>query len=269
MENLKTKKSFKMIMVIVIGLALVVGVGALLFNLQSGDTAQIVGKVGVNAKKASSSESGGVALTQDGVTALLESLTSEIDTLTTEVNNLKSNSSSVLDAYPIGSIYISTSSTNPGTIFGGTWEAYGQGRTLVGVGTGTDSNSTSQSFDAGQTGGAYTHTLTTAQLPIHDHSFSASSTSSAVIRVGTGSTQAVSNVDTFPSGFIAGQATRCPDSDYHLSLTSNTTANSHYYTDYTLTGDVIVSGTSGNSGGGSSHNNIQPYIATYMWKRTS
>ena len=253
MENLKTKKSFKMIIVIVIGLALMVGVGAMLFNFQSGDTTQIVGKVGVNAKKASSSESGGVALTQDGVTALLESLTSEIEILTTEVNNLKSNSSSVLDAYPVGSIYISTSSTNPGTIFGGTWEAYGQGRTLVGVGTGTDSNSTSQSFDAGATGGTYTHTLTTEQLPIHSHNLSG-------VVTGTGQTTA-SYVKFGYYGSLSDSGNYYADADEHRQISLRK-----------LT--VLSSSTSGNkttelTGSGSSHNIVQTYISTYMWKRTS
>ena len=56
--------------------------------------------------------------------------------------------------YPVGSIYISTSSTNPGSLFGGTWQAYGQGRTLIGAGTGND-GSTSMSFTANATGGKY------------------------------------------------------------------------------------------------------------------
>ena len=43
--------------------------------------------------------------------------------------------SSILAMYPVGSIYLSTSSTNPSNFIGGTWVAYGQGRTLVGVGT--------------------------------------------------------------------------------------------------------------------------------------
>ena len=54
--------------------------------------------------------------------------------------------------YPIGSIYMSVSSTNPGTLFGGTWEAYGEGKVLVG-------KAASGTFDtAGATGGAETHT---------------------------------------------------------------------------------------------------------------
>lgn len=35
--------------------------------------------------------------------------------------------------YPVGSIYLSVNSTNPGSIFGGTWVAFGAGRVLVGV----------------------------------------------------------------------------------------------------------------------------------------
>lgn len=37
--------------------------------------------------------------------------------------------------YPVGSIYMSVKSTNPGTLFGGTWEAWGSGRVPVGVNT--------------------------------------------------------------------------------------------------------------------------------------
>ena len=59
--------------------------------------------------------------------------------------------------YPVGSIYISTSATNPGSFLGGTWQQYGQGRTLIGAGTGND-GSTSMSFTAGSTGGKYKRT---------------------------------------------------------------------------------------------------------------
>lgn len=60
-----------------------------------------------------------------------------------------------LQAYPVGSVYISISSNfNPNTSFGGKWERFGQGRTLVGEGTGND-GVTSMTFTANSTGGLY------------------------------------------------------------------------------------------------------------------
>ena len=72
---------------------------------------------------------------------------------------------SLLDLiYPIGSIYISVSSTNPDIIFGGTWEAFATGKTLVGVDAAdTDFNA------AGNEGGSKTVTLTKDQMPAHKH----------------------------------------------------------------------------------------------------
>ena len=37
--------------------------------------------------------------------------------------------------YPVGSIYLSVTNTNPSTYFDGTWELVAQGKTLVGVDT--------------------------------------------------------------------------------------------------------------------------------------
>jgi hypothetical protein len=68
--------------------------------------------------------------------------------------------------YPIGSIYISVVNTSPATLFGGTWSAFGVGKTLVGL------DSTDTEFDTvEETGGAKTVTLTSAQsgLPAHTH----------------------------------------------------------------------------------------------------
>lgn len=53
--------------------------------------------------------------------------------------------------YPVGSLYFSTNSTSPATIYGGTWERYGKGRTLVSV------NESDTDFTAGKTGGEKTH----------------------------------------------------------------------------------------------------------------
>lgn len=62
----------------------------------------------------------------------------------------------VLDnVYPVGSIYMNVNSTNPGTLFGGTWEQI-QGRFLLGM---------SSSYPAGSQGGEAEHTLTEAELP--------------------------------------------------------------------------------------------------------
>lgn len=60
--------------------------------------------------------------------------------------------------YPVGSVYITYNNNNPGNFLGGTWERFGQGRTLVGEGTGND-GSTSMSFTANDTGGEYIHSL--------------------------------------------------------------------------------------------------------------
>lgn len=78
---------------------------------------------------------------------------------------------SFLDAiYPVGSIYMSVKSTNPGTLFGGTWVAIAQGRCLVGVGTNKDANNESKTFTVRQTGGEYNHTLVLNEIPKHNHS---------------------------------------------------------------------------------------------------
>lgn len=70
--------------------------------------------------------------------------------------------------YPVGSLYLSTVSTNPGTLIGGTWEAYATGRTLVGI----DANQ-NEFKTAGGTGGS-------KALQAHTHSFSATSGNNSV-----------------------------------------------------------------------------------------
>lgn len=83
-------------------------------------------------------------------TTLKEKLTSLINTtIDNTINSI----------YPIGSVYISLTETNPGTYLKGTWEQFGQGRTLIGEGTGND-GSNIMKFTAGSTGGNYEHNHT-------------------------------------------------------------------------------------------------------------
>ena len=70
--------------------------------------------------------------------------------------------------FPIGAVYITYGNNNPGNFLGGTWERFGQGRTLIGEGTGND-GSTSMSFDTYTVGGEYRHKLTIDELPSHAH----------------------------------------------------------------------------------------------------
>lgn len=69
--------------------------------------------------------------------------------------------------YPVGSIYISVNNINPTTYFGGTWEAFGTGRTLVGVDTSQTEFNTVK-----KTGGEKTHKLSEAEMPKHNHTSS-------------------------------------------------------------------------------------------------
>lgn len=150
--------------------------------------------------------------------------------------------------YPVGSIYMSVNSTDPSTLFGGSWVQL-QDRFLLGAGT---------TYSNGATGGAATVTLTTAQMPAHTHTFTGSSAT-------TNSTGAhTHNVGrdydggggssryTVHSAGVSGAGGTSP--------TNSTGAHTH-----TLT----AKGSNANTGGGGSHDNMPPYLVVYMWKRVS
>lgn len=67
----------------------------------------------------------------------------------------------ISNLHPVGSIYISVSSTNPGSLFGGTWARI-QDTFLLAAGS---------SYAAGSTGGEAQHKLTTDEMPSHNHWF--------------------------------------------------------------------------------------------------
>ena len=63
--------------------------------------------------------------------------------------------------YPVGSIYQTTSSINPQTLFGGGWSQI-KDRFLVGSGS---------SYATTATGGESKHTLTADEMPSHNHPY--------------------------------------------------------------------------------------------------
>ncbi len=133
--------------------------------------------------------------------------------------------------YPVGSIYFNaTNSTNPATLLGfGTWTTFGAGRVPVGY------NSGDADFNAGEkTGGAKTHTLSTTEMPAHAHPL-----------------KRMSGTTNFSPGTIAYR-----DTKYH-TLNNEGTASEDF------------TGAMTNTGGGGAHNNLQPFITVFMWKRTA
>jgi microcystin-dependent protein len=154
-------------------------------------------------------------------------------------------------AYPVGSIYMSTVATNPGTLFGfGTWVAYGAGRMPISV-DGT--------YTAGSTGGSATTTLSTTNLPSHTHTFSATTGSPSTSLnhqhyVGSNDSTAGYGGDAGNREFVQ---------NYNAGNGPATYTN---FADLSHTHDV--SGTTGGTGSGTAVTTISPYIAVYMWNRT-
>ena len=154
-----------------------------------------------------------------------------------------------LDAHPVGSIYESTVSTSPATLFGGTWVAMDAGRVLVAQGKA----STGTTFTAGATGGEEKHKLTTSELPAHSHHYS-----------GTTSTNGNHNHVVYARDDPSGSGDSIDaEGDHWGSNTSTHNTSTNGAHNHTYSGDTD------NTGGGASHNNLQPYEVIFRWKRTA
>lgn len=81
-----------------------------------------------------------------------------------QIDECAKESDVFLLSHPIGSLFETTVSTNPGTLYGGTWAAWGGGRTPVGVNTADTSFNTVE-----KTGGEKAHVLTEAEVAPHRH----------------------------------------------------------------------------------------------------
>ena len=147
----------------------------------------------------------------------------------------------LLSVYPIGSIYISVFNTNPSSLFGGSWVAFGAGKVLVGQ------NGGDADFDtAEETGGAKAVTIAQANLP----------------NISTGNNSAAHTHEVAYS--VGSKAFAVPSGSNHDVLF-----------DYDQVGGFNAS--SGNNsaththslgGSGTALPSMNPYIVCYFWKRT-
>ena len=165
-----------------------------------------------------------------------------------------------LEAFPIGSIYTSTTNTNPSSYIGGKWEAYGSGRTLVGTGSGTDTNSTTNNFNLGTTGGEYNHRLTTNEMPTHAHNNTAISSTIS----GSWGTLVPGMHSKYRSGHVAAATISTDSPDAKVSASVNGIVYG-----YRIEATPTITLNNANAGNNQFHNNMQPYIVVYFWKRTA
>lgn len=143
--------------------------------------------------------------------------------------------------YPVGSIYMSTSATNPTNFFGGTWVAWGAGRVPVGF-NGGDGNFNSSE----KTGGSKTINI--------EHNHGLSNARAAVGR-------ADSSLATM--SYTSGGNPHNVYFDREFSYYGGISGGSKHATDTSL----IYGNT--NNGGSTAASVLQPYITCYMWKRTA
>jgi microcystin-dependent protein len=194
---------------------------------------------------------------------------------------------------PIGGLYLSTVATNPNTALGyGTWVEHASGRALVGVGDNGEST-----WAVNDARGAEEHTLLEAELPTHDHSAGAlvansggahthaSGTLAANSTTVSGSFQmrrtnddvaiaegATGSFSTSQSGNTRGRLERASSIQYVNDVVTFSAAHTHTVSGATASNGAhthTVSGGTATTGSDTPHNNIQPSIAVYVWRRTA
>ena len=172
-----------------------------------------------------------------------------------------------LAAYPVGSIYCSIDSTDPGALFGGTWAAIGAGRALVAAGGG---------FAVGSEGGSDTHTLTVEEMPSHAHTAwtgeagwhgHAARTDTANL---TGSFNP-GGLGITASGVCSLGAGKQPSNSGYATDSSIVNINASHMHNVGVDGAGNHTHTVGvgATGGGQAFSVRNPYIAVNMWRRTA
>lgn len=172
---------------------------------------------------------------------------------------------SILDAYPVGSIYMSVVGTNPSELFGGTWVDIAHGCVLIGA--------SEDGYPAGQIGGTREYILTEKNIPKHTHTVDIhEKTQSHLHKNGVFDEAAAGNG---PLSSNYGATKMYPTATQHV-LAADSSA-------YNTNTQLYMGNTSGASTshthdvtvgyyGASSPTAIsvmQPYLVVYMWKRTA
>ena len=146
--------------------------------------------------------------------------------------------------YPVGSIYISVSATNPGTIWGGTWVAWGTGRVPVGVSTGDAEFNTVEKVGGNKNLQAHTHRFYGEfVLKVLEGS---SAHPNSIAHSNTPSTIQVSEPDW--GGNIWKEYIKVAGEKWNKGSR------------------ITINGPTQSTGDGNAQN-LQPYITCYMWKR--
>lgn len=196
--------------------------------------------------------------------------------------------------YPVGSVYISFNSTNPQTLFGGTWVRL-KDRFLLASG---------DTYAANTTGGSVTKTIAVSNLPAHNHTVNANGNHSHTATTSTAGnhshTRGSMNItggfsgvgekyagvpNTVSGAFYVANTSANPtqgveikndgDRDDYFGFDaskswtgSTSTAGNHTHT---LTTNTTGSHThtTNNTGGGLPLNIMPPYQTVYMWRRTA
>lgn len=195
----------------------------------------------------------------------LKELRNSIDALEERMTNLETTRLDKM--YPIGSIYITNTYSSAAAVssaIGGTWETYGNGRTLVGVNSG-DSNFNT----VNKTGGVSSVNLTTANLPSHTHSIPVLSGTAASAGAHTHNfLYNNKNYTGFPYSKTAGGYINFYGGNAEVSGTTNdnirttiASSGAHTHTVSTTASDTD------STGSGMAFTNLQPYITVYMYKR--
>lgn len=198
--------------------------------------------------------------------------------------------------YPVGSIYMSITATNPQLLFGGTWERIKDTFLL----------SAGDNYIAGSIGGQAEVTLDSTQMPSHTHTFTGTSHGHSFTgtshdhsftgtEVSTGN-QSASHSHSYPNPLLMWNTTastanvalsaagknqagwRGTDQTSKTSTGNQSANHSHKVTAKGTVGSktaggtvgsATASGTNSETGGGAAHNNMPPYLTVYMWKRVS